>query len=312
MKTTRQGMLTGMLVLIVALAMAAPASADSFFPGIVPETEWSGSVNGDVYIQYNSTWSTSNPIDYDEAWATFDDIPCDITVKEARLYVVPYMGNQNQTYTGTLYAGWTSNSGTTILSDEEPLNLAYPPPATRPGPTAESPDLLYLNRVTSDYLVVYDVTDLVDSTSATVYLRTTNVSGNFDGRFKEAKLVIAYDVPSEESTGTTHYWVNEGHDPITYYGSGGAGETIFEVPVIGELSSAVLYTDDIASANGAYTWNTQSVVPTTLASNSYARLNQFTLDPEGIEQGDDNVFTYNRVGNYYKLALGILKLQQSP
>ncbi len=312
MRTTRQCMLTGMLVLIAALAMAAPASADSFFPGIVPETEWSGAVNGDVYIQYSDTWSTSNPIDHDEAWATFDDIPCDITVKEARLYVVPYMGNQNQTYTGTLYANWTSNGVTTTLSCAEPLNLSFPPPAWRNGPTAESPDLLYLNRVTSDYVVVYDVTDLIDSTSATVYLKTTNVSGNFDGRFKEAKLVIAYNVSPEESTGTTHYWVNEGHDPITYYGSGVAGQTSFEVPVIGTISNAVLYTDDIASANGVYTWNGESVVPTTLASNSYARLNQFTLDPGDIEQDGDNVLTYNRVGNYYKLALAILKLQESP
>jgi hypothetical protein len=302
------------LMLVGMLSLAGVVSADSYYSGITPVTNWTGTVNGDVYVQYNNTWNSTSGASSYNAVATFNSIPSGITVKEARLYIVPYSGNMTATYTGNLDATWTSNGVTTTLSNDEPLDLSYDrnqTPITRYGPTTESQKLLYLNRVTSDYAVVYNVTDLIDATSGVVNIDTTRVSGNWDGRIKEAKLVIAYDVPSGLSTGTTSYWVNEGNDPITKSGDGTAGVTTFAVPYIDSLTSATLYTDDIASANGVYTWignSNTTITPTTIASNSYARLNQFDLTST-IDTDRTSYLSYNRSGSFYKLAVAILKLK---
>jgi hypothetical protein len=300
------------LMLVGMLSLAGVVSADSYYSGITPVTNWTGTVNGDVYVQYNNTWNSTSGASSYNAVATFDTIPSGITVKEARLYIVPYVGNMSATYTGNLDATWTSNGTTTTLSNDEPLDLSYDrtqTPITRYGPTTQSQKLLYLNRVTSDYVVAYNVTNLIDGTSGVVNIDTTRVSGNWDGRIKEAKLVIAYDV-STGSNGTTRYWVNEGNDPITYSGNGVGGNTTFAVPKFNTLKNATLYTDDIASANGVYAWNdstsTTSITPTTIASNSYARLNQFT---PSVKKSVTNTLSYNRSGNYYKLAVAILKIK---
>lgn len=299
--------ITGVLaILLLACLMVMPAAADDYYHGIDLETQWEGTVNGDVYIQLQNTWnSLSNPIDYDEATATFTGIPSGITIEEARLYVIPYVGNMNADYTGTLYVNWTSGATDAVLSDEEPLDLSYDragTPNSRSGPTVYSPDYLnYLNRVTSDYVVVYDMTDLISSTSGTAYIRTTNVTGNFDGRIKEAKLIIAYN---DGRTNETQYWINEGNDPITKYGNGTWGETLFSTGSVGNFISATLYTDEIASANGVYKWNGDTIIPSTLTSSSYARLNEFSLD--SIE--DENYFSYNRTGSYFKEAVALLKI----
>lgn len=318
------------LVIVAVMSFAGVVSADSYYEGIVPGYwNWGGTVNGDLWVKWNGAWNITPVTDWSQQTntSTFTGIPATGTnVKNARLYVVPYVGSSTASYTGNISVDWTGDGVTTPLSSHELLNLTYPPttppntppytPTIRTGPTTESPDyLLYLNRVTSDYVIAYDVTSLVNASTITVDIHTwndTHISGNkFDGRIKEAQLVIAYDDGGSE---VVRYWVNEGHDASTYFNPDYVGVTTFSgIPDVENISDATLYTNDIASANGNYSWidPTNYITPSITTSNSYARLNQFTIDdPSSITEDDPNYFYYDRNGtnNYYKLAVAILKL----
>jgi hypothetical protein len=305
------------LVLVGMLSLAGVVSADSYFVGLPPETVVNDAVvTGDVDVLYANTWTSPDNVISDSSWANFTlQAPATgKTLKFARLYIVVYSGNSTANFKGNeTIKLYNSDTLTTTLADHQPLDLAYDLTGIALNSSVPAP-FTTLSRVTSDYLSVFDVKDYVTSNTINVHIMTMNESldidtmgvGRFDGRIKEAKIVYGWD--DEYSTGMTHYWINEGQDPRTYYGDGTPGTTTFEVPDIG-VSSATLYTNDIASANGVYAWNDATVTPTTVAYNSYARLNRFTLDPEAIIGDSSNNLTYNRVGNYYKLALAILKIK---
>ena len=108
------------------------------------------------------------------------------------------------------------------------------------------------NRVTSDYFMWYDVTDLITSQTVNV---NVNTEGSFDGRIKVISLVVAYDDPS--STTETTYWVNQGHDVCSYYvedylGKAAVGTTTFNTSGLPEFDSARLTVSYMASHNGNY------------------------------------------------------------
>lgn len=89
------------------------------------------------------------------------------------------------------------------------------------------------------------------------------------------------------------------------------GETTFAVATTTGITNVTLYTDDIASANGIYGWNgaAGTLAPTTIGSNSYARLNQYAVGSGSVLSGT-NVFRYDRdpTKSWYKLAVAILKI----
>ncbi|MEG3056970.1 MAG: DUF3344 domain-containing protein [Methanoculleus sp.] len=108
------------------------------------------------------------------------------------------------------------------------------------------------NRVTSDYFMWYDVTDLITSQTVNV---NVNTEGTFDGRIKVISLVVAYNDPS--STTETTYWVNQGHDVCSYYcedyfGKPAVGTTTFDTSGLPEFDSAHLTVSHMASSNGNY------------------------------------------------------------
>ena len=126
MKTTRQCMLTGMLVLMVALAMVAPASADDSWRGQPLETKLHGTVNGGVDVLFADTWTATGSVtDWSkqevDAQFTLEVNPQNNPVKFARLYVVPYVGNMTADYTGNL----TVTVDSTKVVDSQPLDLSY-------------------------------------------------------------------------------------------------------------------------------------------------------------------------------------------
>lgn len=311
MKTTRQCMLTGMLVLIVALAMVAPASADDYWKGAPLETKLSGTVNGGVDVLFVDTWTPTGEVtDWSkqeaDAQFTLAVNPEDVSVEFARLYVVPYLGNMMADYTGNL----TVTVDSTKVVDSQPLDLPYDHTV---GATyaSVSPPLLSLSRVTSDYAAVIDVTDLVAAKTGTtldVDVETFNLTGNFDGRIKEVKLVYGWNVTSG-SSGDTQYWVNEGHDPMTRnIGTYTGNETWFNGTGAPEEYTAELWVDYLASAGGTYTWNGPAITPT-LTQGAYAGLGYLTWSEEPPVVNPDNVLTYDRVGSWYKLITTVFTLE---
>ena len=66
-----------------------------------------------------------------------------------------------------------------------------------------------MNRVTSDYLMWYDLTDEISGQTVNVQATTTKVDSSFDGRVKAMTLVVAYD---DGDSDQVYYWVNQGHE----------------------------------------------------------------------------------------------------
>jgi len=310
------------LLVLGVLSLAGIVSADDYYTGLAPVTVATGSVTGDVYVQWADTWNKTPVTDWSqqETWANFTSVPTS-NVAWARLYVVDYLGSMTANdYTGTETVKWYGNSGTpTDLAVSQPLSLQY----TRLGGLVEntsvSTNTAYfknLSRDTSDYLSTFDVTNLVDSGNINVYLKSTNVTGKFDGRFKEAKLVVAYNNPGSGSV--TRYWVNVGQDPVTYKSATSpayVGTTTFNgVSWSGDFNSATLYTDDLAAANGVYKWIgggvNESITLDTQDSNGYARFNEYDFASSEVPTGNNFSLKYDRPStqNFYKLAIAILKV----
>nr|WP_319376595.1 DUF3344 domain-containing protein [uncultured Methanoregula sp.] len=292
------------LVLVGMLSLAGVVSADNYWKGAAPTQAITGAVTGDVDAKFVNTWKTDNPIDNDNTTATFSGLTTS-NVQFARLYIVPYTGNMTESWDGTLSVTLTPSGGTpVVLANKQPLDLVYDRTSGIVSNSSVSAPLVKLNRVTSDYVAVFDVKDYITASTVTLDISTTNVSGRFDGRIKEAKLVYGWN---QTGGSQTKYWINEGQDPSTKDDPSYVGVTSFNgIPTDG-ITSATIYTDDIASANGVYTWNTASVTPSPIGSNSYARLNQFTP----LEIYEDNDFSYDRAGtnSWYKLAVAILKVR---
>ncbi|MFA4859760.1 DUF3344 domain-containing protein [Methanoregula sp.] len=307
-KPRRNHVLMIALVLVAMLSFAGVVSADNYWKGAAPSQAITGTVTGDVDAKFANTWKTDNPINNDNTTATFSGLTTS-DVQFARLYIVPYTASMTENWQGTLSVTLTPSGGTpVVLANKQPLDLAYVNSTGMAPNTSVSSPLVKLNRVTSDYVAVFDVTNYITASTVTLDISTTNVSGRFDGRIKEAKLVYGWN---QAGGSQTKYWINEGQDPSTKDDPSYVGVTNFNgIPDLDYITSATLYTDDIASANGVYTWNSASVTPSTIGSNSYARLNQFTpIDPADIDT--DNDFTYDRAGtnSWYKLAVAILKVK---
>jgi hypothetical protein len=315
MKTTRQCMLTGMLVLIVACMLAAPVSADDAYLGTPPVTELSGTVNGGVDVLFCNTWKTTNPIDTDDAWANFtlEVNPANVDMQFAHLYVVVYSGNMTANYEGTETVEMYRNGGNAVtLADAQPLDLEYDPETGTAYNTTVSAPFTDLSRVTSDYVSVFDVKDYLTNQDIDVYVQTTNETGRFDGRIKEVKLVYGWNVTSG-SSGDTQYWVNEGHDPMTkYIGTYTDNKTWFNGTTDPEEFTAELWVDYLASASGTYTWNGNAITPT-VTQGTYAGLGYLTWTDEQQPPYvlENNVLTYDRSGSWYKIITAVFTLKET-
>ncbi|MEN6395332.1 MAG: DUF3344 domain-containing protein [Methanoregula sp.] len=310
------------LVFVALLSLAGVVSADPYYKGelLATNTGISGTIYGDVWFQGADTWATSdNPVN-DSASVTFTNIPATgNNVEWARLYVVVYMGNMTANY----YGNETITFGGTTLATAQPLHLAYDRTVganiTNPGG-----NFVELNRVTSDYVNVFDVTSLITSTSITANIQTWNESnsdfqagfGRFDGRIKTATLVIGY---KDGRTTPTKYWVNEGHDTVTYNWTNPqyVSNTTFDTSTIPKLwTNANMTAIYLATADGAYTFDPVSTTTTTLTNpiahftppaNHYYGFNTWNVTSRG-SAGVNSIFTYNRTGNYYKIPLAILTM----
>nr|WP_275425589.1 DUF3344 domain-containing protein [Methanosarcina horonobensis] len=246
-------------------------AADDWVGGLPLTTVQTGTVTGDLYISGNPpSTGFSNAVD-----RTFTLPAAAVAesgrVKWARLYVSSYCGHMQDAkkITYTTSVDW-DNDGTwdnTWTETDEGQPFIYlqggdygdggNDNSEFAGHGTGEPYLMlndHTNRVTSDYLSWYDVTNLVQAGEDTIKVKVDS-TGSYDGRIKVVTLVVAYDDPA--STTQTTYWVNEGHDACTYYtednlGEVAVGTTTFDTSGLSGITSAKLTADYMASNNGYY------------------------------------------------------------
>ncbi|HOK72487.1 MAG TPA: cobaltochelatase subunit CobN [Methanothermobacter sp.] len=300
--------LVGVILLMVVLfTLISSSYADPYCGGLELKTINNGTVSGGLYS--DSYLGTNGPANYSmndkpgnsSVVYTFRDLPSNANVAWAQLYVLVYQGhmlndyplNVNITYNGQLLESTRLSSQYTFPQEDE-----------------EAPQYLQINdhivRVTSDYLLWYDVTNITGTRN---WANVTTYNCITDGRIKLITLVAAYNIPG--SNNTVAYWVNMGHDVDTYYYGGDyVGETIFKSSIAGDIEDATLTVVHAASIDGQYTFNDRRLSGNQLTG-SYSGLNKWNVtkvfDLMGV-----NRLTYDRVGNFYKIILALLEVKYKP
>ena len=264
----RSGYIPVTIVLMMLLLFVTPVMADEWVGGIPLETVQTGTVTGDLWFDVDPAPNWGDK----DVTKTFT-LPAAAVEEEgrimwARLYVSAYCAHMQDDKAFTItnrFDGdgdgeyervWPepARSGFNYVEDPltgEPLGNDN----TALGGGQNDPYKLYNdheNRVTSDYFMWYDVTDLITSQTVNV---NVNTGDSLDGRIKVISLVVAYDDPS--STTETTYWVNQGHDVCSYYvednfGRAAVGTTTFNTSGLPEIDSARLTVSYMASQNGNY------------------------------------------------------------
>ena len=299
------------IALAIFLLMAGVCSADDHYGGMPLTTVEEGVVSGgvfndsyhynvgDQYLQYSYV---PNTVDKTFTLPDYTDI------EWAMLMTTAYVGSMSQDRHGT--ANVTFNGA--VLGNET-LNVPYKyivyggnDNSAFPGHgTNESYKIVndHVNRVTSDYLMWYDVTDLVEPGDNTASVHTDQITSNFDGRIKLVTLVVAYN---DGSGNEIYYWVNRGHDVDSYKDDDYIGSNNFIGSPFG-VQDASLTAVYMASKDGNYTFNSNDL-PSGTPQGKYSGSN--TWDVTSIfNQGGTNTMTYDNAHWWYKIPLEILTAQ---
>lgn len=205
-----------MLFFILLLLLPACAAADQYVGGIPLTTEAEGVVSGGVYV--NSFVGVANERDVTKTFT----LPKYTTIKWARLYTSVYCAHMQNNYEHRATVQFDGGGGMRTQGVED-LRVEYSFPAS--GGTGPVWVNDHCNRVTSDYLMWYDVTDAITKGTVTAHVKTeqpAGFNGTFDGRIKIVTLVVAYDDGDGDEV---YYWVNQGHDVHSYYVEEYLGET---------------------------------------------------------------------------------------
>jgi len=311
-----------LLIISVILVLNGYSYADSYVGGKPLDTLQNGTVTGDVNVDSyygftdpegvgNNTGGNAN-ITY-----TFNyTIPSNAQIKNATLYVLVYSGHMQearQTYVNVTYNGNSLENQTLYTT------YIYPPEGNNNtwllGEGHDNDPYLMINnhtmRVTSDYLLWYDVTNMTKKDMN----NTANVCtiGSYDGRIKLITLIVAYNIPG--STTATRYWINWGHDVSSYNDEDYTGETYFNGAVPNPANASVMIVH-AASSDGIYTYNDQN-----LPNGTYQRRGSYSgyeiWNVTNIYNNGTNKFTYHKspgtgLGGYYKIILAVQKVTYTP
>lgn len=254
--------------IVVLLLCAETVSAGDYTGGKPVITVQSGNVTGDLWMDISPApdWGLHN-------------IYKDFTLPEkavgnitwARLYVSFYAynmqsefantyctnrwdGDGDGSFDGTYDRTWEENGHAPYIYIENGGNDNSGFPGHRPN---ESYKMIndHEIRVTSDYLMWYDVADLIRNRTVRLNVNTDGVPAPIDGRIKVTSLLVAYNDPDSDTL--THYWVNEGCDQLSYYTESvydtvDIGDTTFYTNGAGPVTSSKLTIDYMASNNGYY------------------------------------------------------------
>jgi hypothetical protein len=295
------------ITLITLLLIPGICSADNYVGGIPPTTVKEGTVSGGVYFDsyYGSVGQANyKPITMDKTFT----LPSYTDIEWAMLLTTVYCGHMENNYQGV--ANVTFNG---VVLGNETLNVPFVFRTKGGDGYVWVND--HLNRVSSDYMMWYDVTNLIQAGDNTASVHTNNQTDsgtdpNFDGRIKLITLIVAYN---DSSGSTIHYWINRGHDLDSYYSDQNLGEdyigsTTFtaSLPLDTALLDAHLTVVHMASNDSVYTFNGNSIASST-PQGTYSGSNIWDITG-GFDLDGTNTLTYSRspAAPFYKIALGII------
>jgi PKD repeat protein len=278
------------ILLAVSLLAALPSVAGA--EGISLTTVQSGQVSGGLWcdpgIVWNSTTPSGNTGEVVERTYALPDFE---SVTWARLYISEYCAatsGAQPTYAKIDFDG----DGDGIYNDlaDEYINSADM------GIIPGSP---HITRLSSNYVMWYDVTSLITADNPSVKVDT---SGSFDGRLKFLTLVVAYQDGDEDQV---FYWVNQGH-------FGGVGSTTFDgsgLPTSWDSADALNVF--LASTDSSqYTLNGATLTPSDEQTLQYSGYNRFDVT-QNISIGT-NTFAWPGAGSYYRIPLALLSVSVAP
>jgi hypothetical protein len=183
--------------------------ADQYVGGIPLTPAHSGTVSGGVYYDsyYGMAGQTSKvPNTLEKSFS----LPANAQIEWAMLLTTVYCGHMQNNYQGLANVSLNEQ----ILGNET-LNVPfiYLYDGGNNGlPYAEVND--HVNRITSDYMMCYNVTNFVHPGNNAAIVHTEPLDTSFDGRVKLIALVVAYNDGSGKKI---WYQINQGHDFYSYY-----------------------------------------------------------------------------------------------
>ncbi len=288
-RNAKKYFLSLVLLFALVLTICGSAAADPYVGGQNLTTTLNGTVSGGLYEDSYYSVGTTKNVTYE-----FNSFPDNAQIVSATLYTAVYSGHMQEAR--DVYVDITFN-GQQIA--DEYLSSTY----TYPMGSGTSQALIindHCNRVTSDYLLWYDVTSLIQQNN----IVNMDTSGSYDGRIKLITLIIAYD---DGDNDIIRYWVNLGHDADTAnYQEDYVGNSNFEsaLPTGSTINNATLKVIHLASQDGFYTFN-GNILPNSSPQGSYSGSDTWNVTNYFTCYGK-NTLTYNRVGDFYKIVLALL------
>lgn len=283
--------------MLFVLCSCGTAFADNNYGGINLTTTQNGTVSGGLYSDnyYQQNDMSQQAYANNTVNKTFKDLPANATVAWARLSVVVYCGHQQDDRSG--YANVTFN-GNQLGYEYLKSNYVF-------ASSGGSPIWLndHVNRITSDYVIYYDVTSMV-GTQNNALVQTFQETRNFDGRIKLVNLLVAYN---DGDSDNIYYWVNYGHDTCTVSDATYLGKTFFNGTIPGDIMDAQLGVIHLASTDGLYTFN-GNPISSGSPQGSYSGSNSWNIT-QFVINGPFNNLTYDNVGDYYKIIMSMLSIK---
>jgi len=294
--------------LLTLILSSGVCLADNYVGGIPLTSVQSGTVDGGIYCDSYYGTGTQAIHDAKTIDKTFT-LPANADVEWAMLLTTVYCGHMQNNYQGTAKVSF---NGQTLGTETLNVPFTYITNGGNDG-KAYAQVNNHVNRVTSDYMMYYDVTDLVKAGENKATVKTEPTDDKFDGRVKLITLVVAYN---DGSGNKIWYQVNRGHDVDTYYSDEDleenyVGSTSFNaaLPAGASLADADLTLVHMASEDGTYTFNGKTLASGT-PQGTYCGSNTWDVK-DSFKSSGANTLTYDRSGGFYKNAFGILTAEYS-
>ena len=241
---------------------------------------------------HSSTDTTSHSaITDDDVEVKFDDrnvtyvykpLDSNAKIKSAHLMVAVYMANMNKNYPVPIELTF---NGKTLVN--ETLSSTY---SNTEGPVIINENI---NRVTSDYLIHFNVTDDVALTGNYVHIDLTKSES---GNVKMATLLVAYD---DDDYDLYYYTINYGHDVVNIddYTSSTRFQGVYSGSRVYDANLTAYY---LASVNAAYSFNGKAL-ENYQPQGGYDGVCSWNVTRKYHVGTNNNVLEYSRLGSYFKI-----------
>lgn len=223
-------------------------------------------------------------VKFDDRNVTYVYKPLDSNakIKSAHLMVAVYMANMNRNYPVPIEL--TFNGKTYV---NETLSSTY---SNSEGPVIINENI---NRVTSDYLIHFNVTDNVKLTANYVHIDLTKSES---ANVKMATLLVAYD---DDDYDLYYYTINYGHDVVNIddYTSSTRFQGVYSGSRVYDANLTSYY---LASVNAAYKFNGKAL-ENYPPQGGYDGVCSWNVTKRYHIATSNNVLEYERLGSYFKI-----------